>query len=56
MKIKVAATIEIDPHDWTRNFGPETAAEIRQDMRSYVETAIRDQLAASGVTATVRVA
>jgi hypothetical protein len=41
--VKVAITITVDvkdPADWTRAFGHEGAAEIRQDLKYYVGDAV----------------
>ncbi len=48
MKIRVALTIELDPHAWAENNGQIvdaagrfTLAEVRGDVRSYVLTTLQ---------------
>jgi hypothetical protein len=49
MRVKINFIIEIDPADWTLNYGIEKAAEIREDVKTYAEMMVRDQLAVSGI-------
>lgn len=49
MKVKISFTIEIDPADWTLNYGIVGQAEIREDVKTYAEMMVRDQLAVSGI-------
>jgi hypothetical protein len=42
--VKVAITITVDiedPAEWTRSFGMEGAAQIRQDVKDYVGTNVQ---------------
>lgn len=48
MKIRVALTIDLDPHAWAQNNGQIvdaagrfTLAEVRDDVRSYVLTCLQ---------------
>jgi hypothetical protein len=42
--VKIAITVRVDvkdPAEWTRSFGMERAAEIRQDVKDYVGTNVQ---------------
>ncbi|AUG87250.1 hypothetical protein KGG77_gp18 [Streptomyces phage Omar] len=40
MRVRVTITVDIkDPSEWTTTFGVEGAAEIREDVKSYVGNA-----------------
>lgn len=42
MKIAITITVDVkDPAEWTRSFGQEGAAAIRQDVKEYVGTNVQ---------------
>ena len=49
MKVAISMTIEFDPESWTANYGMETAAAIREDVRSYVQHGIYGLMEGSGI-------
>lgn len=50
MRIPITFTVEIDPEAWAARFGTDRAvASIRADVRRYLRTSARDQLAELGV-------
>jgi len=42
-------TLEIDVQDWQGEYGGETAAEIRADVKVYVEHLIREHMGENGL-------
>lgn len=44
MKIAVSLTVEIDPEDWTTNYGIVGDQRIREDVKNYVVDAVESQL------------
>lgn len=53
MKIVVTLAIDLDPEDWTLNYGIEGAKAIREDVKSHVQNMVFEQMNTCGVTATV---
>lgn len=42
MKVSVTVAIDLDAEDWTTTFGVEGAKAIRQDVKDYVVSLVRD--------------
>lgn len=40
MKVKVSFTVDVDTEVWTLNYGVEGAAEIRADVKTYIENEV----------------
>jgi len=49
MKVHIPVTLEIDVQDWQGEYGGETAAEIRADVKVYVEHLIREHMGENGL-------
>ncbi len=45
MKVRVTITVEVDPEIWTLEYGVNSTAEIRDDVKTYVVVAVRDSAA-----------
>ncbi len=47
MKVNINMTVDVDPETWKLNFGQETTAEVRQDVKNHVlssvDAMLRDQ-------------
>lgn len=39
MKVKVEFTVDVDVNGWNLTYGTETAAEVRRDVREWIENA-----------------
>lgn len=44
MKVKIEMTIDVNVENWKLDFGMETSAEVREDVRLYVRTQVDDHL------------
>lgn len=51
IKVRVPITVEIDADAWHANYGTETVAEVREDVRRYVTDAVAQHLDSVGVSA-----
>lgn len=40
MRVRVTVTVDIDPENWTINFGVEGQKEIRADVKTFVDTLV----------------
>jgi hypothetical protein len=49
VKVRISFTVDIDPADWTLNYGIENGAEIRKDVQALAEETVRAQFEASGI-------
>lgn len=57
MKIVVKLVIEVDPKAWNLSYGcGDTAAEVREDVRSYALGSVRDSAGMDETGATVELA
>lgn len=50
MKVHITMTVEIDPDDWTLNYGIEGRPAIRADLITWAPEIVRQQLVQSGIT------
>lgn len=41
MKVRIILTVDVDPETWAADNGV-TAGEVRRDVRTYVETLVRE--------------
>jgi hypothetical protein len=51
MKIKVEFTVEVSEEDWHLNFGTETQAQVREDVKERARYLFVSQCEADGVRA-----
>ena len=50
MKVRVCVTVDIDPEAWDMNYGTGTdPATVREDVKTYLEYTVHDQLSIVGV-------
>jgi predicted GTPase len=49
MKIRISFAVDIDPANWTLNYGITDPKEIRKDVREFAEEIVRSQFEVSGV-------
>jgi hypothetical protein len=40
MRVKISLTVEVDPQWWSDEYGTSGNAEVREDVRRYVRTAL----------------
>lgn len=52
MKVEIRFTLDVDPEAWTANHGVTGAAEIRKDVRKYVQTDVTDFFRTNGLLVT----
>lgn len=48
MKIKIEFTLDVDPEAWSSNYGVKGAAEIREDVRAYVQNDVTEFFRSNG--------
>lgn len=48
MKVKIEFTLDVDPKAWSSNYGVTGAAEIREDIRRYVEGDVTEFFRSNG--------
>lgn len=51
IKVRIPVTVEIDIDAWVDNYGCESTAEVREDVRSHIENTVRQHLDSLGVLA-----
>jgi hypothetical protein len=52
VKVRVTFTVDVDPEAWSLNYGTGTdPADVREDVRRYVENGAVEQLREVGVLA-----
>jgi hypothetical protein len=51
IKVRVPLTVTIDVDAWCDEYGAESAAQIREDVRRHVENMVQSQLESLGVRA-----
>lgn len=51
IKVRIPVTVEIDMDAWCTDYGTETAAEVREDVKSHVTNTIQQHLDSLGVLA-----
>jgi hypothetical protein len=50
MRVAVPISVDIDPEAWSRNYGTAgRMAEIREDVKSYVESLVQEHLDSLGL-------
>lgn len=49
MKVKASFTVDVDEEAWSQEYGTQTAAEIRGDVKHHVESYAVMQLQSLGV-------
>ena len=54
MKISITLTIDVDPDEWADNYGIEKS-EVREDVKTYVRTAVQQAPGMQDVDAEVRI-
>lgn len=51
LKVRIPLTVEIDVDAWVDEYGTGSATEIRSDIKAHIESMVRSQLDALGVSA-----
>ncbi len=45
MRIRIPLSVEVDPSAWTAEYGDQGARDIRESVKSYIQTAIQQSAA-----------